>query len=200
MDAKVTSTQPADPRNEDVRNRVLRAARLEFAEHGLAGARIDRIARDASASKERLYAYFSDKANLFQSVLDLNASEFLEAVQLDPHDVPGFVGAVYDHTLAHPEHLRMLTWARLEGIDYLFPTGDASPLRKLEAIREAQQRGFVDPGWRASELLMLLFSLAHARIQAPTLPDGHGDPDDDHRAAAVEAARRLIAVPPAARQ
>ena len=41
--------------------RILEAAEAEFTRFGVIGARIDRIAREAHASKERLYAYFGDK-------------------------------------------------------------------------------------------------------------------------------------------
>lgn len=177
----------------DVRTRVLVAARAEFAERGLAGARIDRIAQQANASKERLYNHFGDKANLFRAVLDLDAADFHEAVQLDPHDVPGFVGAVFDHSTAHPEHLRVLTWARLEQIPYQMPDGIAAPDAKVEALREGQRLGTVDPHWQPEDLLELLFSIAHAWIQTPIPPELLQTSDTDHRRAAVEAARRLVA-------
>ena len=178
----------------DVRSRVLMAARAEFAERGLAGARIDRIAAEAKASKERLYAYFTDKATLFQAVLDADAAEFHAAVVLDPTDVAGFVGAVFDASARHPEHLRMLTWARLEGIAYQLPD-DVVPHHKVEALAQAQRDGAVDPGWRPEDLLELLFSVAHAWIQTPVRPEDQVSSPAEQRAAAVEAARRIIAVP-----
>ncbi|SDT16878.1 DNA-binding transcriptional regulator, AcrR family [Friedmanniella luteola] len=178
----------------DVRSRVLLAARAEFAERGLAGARVDRIAAEARASKERLYAYFGDKVTLFQAVLDADAAEFHAAVTLDPADVAGFVGAVFDESARHPEHLRMLTWARLEGIPYRLPD-EAVPRRKLEALEQAQREGRVDPGWRPEDLLELLFSVAHAWVQTPVRPEDQVSSPAEQRAAAVEAARRILAAP-----
>lgn len=178
----------------DVRTRVLVAARAEFAERGLAGARIDRIAQQASASKERLYSHFGDKVSLFRAVLDLNVAEFHEAVQLDPHNVTSFVGDVFDHSLAHPEQLRMLTWARLEQIPYQLPGFDV-PDVKVEALREAQRLGTVDRSWQPEDLLELLFSIAHAWIHTPIPPEQFGTSIADHRRAAIEAARKLVAVP-----
>ena len=46
---------------EATRDRILAAAKDEFATYGLAGARINRIAAQARASKDRLYAYFASK-------------------------------------------------------------------------------------------------------------------------------------------
>ena len=180
----------------DVRSRVLLAARSEFALRGLAGARIDRIAVEARASKERLYAYFGDKGSLFQAVLDADAAEFHAAVTLDPADVPGFVGAVFDQSAQHPEHLRMLTWARLEDITYRLPT-DVTPHSKVEALEQAQREGLVDPSWAAEDLLELLFSIAHAWVQTPVRPEDQTSTPAEQRAAAVEAARRIIAAPDA---
>ncbi|AUZ88539.1 TetR family transcriptional regulator [Arthrobacter agilis] len=181
------------PSTTDVRSRILLAARGEFAAYGLAGARIDRIAKAASASKERLYAHFTDKAALFQAVLDVNAAEFHRAVVLDPADVPAFVGRIFDHAHEHPDILRMLTWARLEGVDYDLP-GGAEPDRKLLALREAQESGEVDPSWVPEELLPILFGIAQAWVQAPLIAheNAPGTPLSAHRAAAVEAARRVL--------
>lgn len=177
----------------DVRSRILLAARVEFAAAGLAGARIDRIAKTASASKERLYAHFTDKVTLFQAVLDENAAVFHRAVLLDPEDVPSFVGAAFDHTHGSPDILRMLTWARLEGVEYDLPDG-AHPDRKLTALRRAQELGHVDAAWAPEELLPLLFGVAQAWVQAPLVAheNATGTPLAAHRAAAVEAARRIL--------
>jgi AcrR family transcriptional regulator len=180
------------PSTTDVRSRILLAARGEFATY--AGARIDRIAKAASASKERLYAHFTDKAALFQAVLDVNAAEFHAAVALDPVDVPAFVGRLFDHTHEHPDILRMLTWARLEGVDYDLPGMGARPDVKLDALRKAQDLGHVDRSWAPEELLPILFSIAQAWVQAPLVAHENAadTPLSAHRASAVEAARRVL--------
>src|SRR3954469_15215200 len=49
---------------------ILAAARDEFAEHGLGGARVDRIAERAGLNKRLIYYYFADKEALFQAVLE----------------------------------------------------------------------------------------------------------------------------------
>src|ERR1051325_3493566 len=49
---------------------ILAAARDEFAEHGLGGARVDRIAERAGLNKRLIYYYFADKETLFQAVLE----------------------------------------------------------------------------------------------------------------------------------
>ena len=55
---------------EESRAAILKAAAHEFAEHGIAGARTDAIAREAHVNKALLYYYFKDKETLYGAVLD----------------------------------------------------------------------------------------------------------------------------------
>jgi len=72
------STQPtsAEPRRgsrrqpEASRNAILNAALAEFAQEGLAGARVDSIAEAAGVNKALLYYYFRDKDTLYAATLD----------------------------------------------------------------------------------------------------------------------------------
>ncbi|MCU1443021.1 MAG: putative TetR-family transcriptional regulator [Cryobacterium sp.] len=186
---------------EATRSRILEAARTEFAEFGLAGARVDRIASVASASKERLYAYFGDKRSLYAAVLQRNLDEVVEAIPLDVSDLAGFVGSVFDHSLRHPEHMRMLDWARLEGDLGLIPTATSARTDREEAaIAAAQEQGLIDPQWNPRDLVTMLFGLATAWTHTPSgLLDTTADTTDAgharRRGAAVAAARKLLAPP-----
>ena len=51
-------------------NRIIRAARHEFSESGISGARMDNIAAGAGVTKQLLYHYFTSKKSLFAAVLD----------------------------------------------------------------------------------------------------------------------------------
>jgi TetR/AcrR family transcriptional regulator len=55
---------------EASRNAILQAALVEFAQEGLAGARMDAIATAAGVNKALLYYYFQDKEALYGAVLD----------------------------------------------------------------------------------------------------------------------------------
>lgn len=180
------------------RARILAAARIEFAEHGLAGARVDRIAAAAQASKERLYAYFGDKRSLFISTIEENFSLLAEAIPFTPDDLPGFAGAVFDHVTAHPEHARMLSWARLEG------EGDAVAAAKrvrLDAedaqFAAAQTHGAIDPRWEEDDLITMVFAIATGWQQNPGLFANEGAEGTDEvsrrrRDAVVLAACKLV--------
>jgi TetR/AcrR family transcriptional regulator len=182
----------------ELRDTILGAARSEFAQYGLAGARIDRIARAADASKERLYAHFKDKESLFRSVVAADGAEFFAAVTLRPDAVPEFVGDIYDVACRRPEHVRMITWANLEGLALDPPPiedRESIQARDVGVIEAAQAAGYVDPAWRPMELLVLLFGVALAWAQSPHPDAVTVDPAivAARRAAAVEAARRIVA-------
>jgi TetR/AcrR family transcriptional regulator len=53
------------------RERILEAARAEFARYGYAGARVARIARHAQVNKQLLYYYFGSKLNLHRTASSL---------------------------------------------------------------------------------------------------------------------------------
>ncbi len=55
---------------EASRDAILQAALAEFAQEGLAGARVDAIAATAGVNKALLYYYFHDKESLYGAVLD----------------------------------------------------------------------------------------------------------------------------------
>lgn len=182
---------------EATRERILLAAGREFAAFGLAGARVDRIAADANASKERLYAYFGDKRALFSAVLTAHMDEVLESMPVSADDLPGFVGRMFDFARSHPEHFRMMDWARLGGdFDLVPPISPVVIERDRAAIVEAQARGIVDPAWDPADLFGLLFSIALSQANVGVL---HGTADASpeatarQRAAAMRAASKLIA-------
>ncbi|MDK1328642.1 TetR family transcriptional regulator [Arthrobacter sp. zg-Y1143] len=184
---------------EATRARVMAAARKEFAQYGLAGARVDRIAAEARASKERIYAYFGSKSGLFTAVLEMNLQETTDGIPRDALDLPGFVGAMFDHATDYPEHLRMLDWARLEGAQELLPQRPCGrPGPAVEDVARAQTDGIIDPSWDPHDLVTLLFSLASAWAQSPEVLFT-GETAASHtsrerrREAAVNAACRLLA-------
>ncbi|HPQ72247.1 MAG TPA: TetR/AcrR family transcriptional regulator [bacterium] len=55
---------------EATRERILTAGRREFSEHGLQGARVDRIALKAKANKYMIYYIFGNKEGLYLACLE----------------------------------------------------------------------------------------------------------------------------------
>ncbi|HSZ40773.1 MAG TPA: TetR family transcriptional regulator [Trebonia sp.] len=60
---------PTTPRGAATSRRILDAAAAEFAERGIAGARIDRIIATAHTNKAQLYGYFGSKEGLLDVVI-----------------------------------------------------------------------------------------------------------------------------------
>lgn len=55
---------------EKTKDRLVRVAIREFAEHGLSGARVERIADKAEINKQAIYYYFKDKDDLYTYALE----------------------------------------------------------------------------------------------------------------------------------
>lgn len=183
------------------RTRILDAARIEFAEHGLAGARVDRIAAEAQASKERLYAYFGDKRSLFIATIEENFAMLSEAIPFTPDDLPRFAGAVYDHVTAHPEHARMLSWARLEGEGAAVAAAKAvRHANEGDELAQAMAGGRIDSRWNEDDLITMVFAIATGWEQNPGLfaSDGRDEGEEvrrRRREAVVLAACKLVSPP-----
>jgi TetR/AcrR family transcriptional regulator len=106
---------------EESRAAILKAAIAEFAEHGIAGARTDAIARAADVNKALLYYYFKDKDALYEAVLDSVFTGLLAKVVpvLENNDPPKqkllkYVGAYFDYIAANPRIPRVVQaeWMR----------------------------------------------------------------------------------------
>lgn len=137
------------------------AATEEFATYGIAGARMDRVAEQAAASKERIYAYFGNKEQLFDAVFTNHIEASLDQVEFDANDLPAYAGRMFDHFADAPERLRLSTWYRLErpeGIT-LRSVRAANDLR-LRAIATAQDAGVISSAFSPVELLALIQALS----------------------------------------
>lgn len=59
----------------ETREKILESARREFAHYGLAGARVDRIAKQARVNKAMIYYHFQSKEKLYGAVIDSHFSK-----------------------------------------------------------------------------------------------------------------------------
>jgi TetR/AcrR family transcriptional regulator len=100
---------------EESRAAILLAAAQEFADHGIAGARTEAIAREARVNKALIYYYFKDKGTLYGAVLDqafsgLKASVF-QALDSDlpPREkIMCYVGAYFDFIASNQIYPRLM--------------------------------------------------------------------------------------------
>jgi AcrR family transcriptional regulator len=190
------------PDSTATRARLLDAAFEEFAQHGLAGARVDRIAEAAQANKRLIYVYYGNKEQLFDTVLTQRVGAVFDAVPFTAEDLPGFAGALFDHLLASPKLLRLGNWDHLERTDP--PATEIAQFReKIEAIAQAQKRGVITADLEPADLLVLLlgmvcsrFHLAYAVVDPATEDAWSPQCLHRHRAALTTAIRRLVAPSP----
>jgi AcrR family transcriptional regulator len=193
---------------EATKERIFEAATSEFAEHGLAGARIDAIARRAGANKQLIYAYFGSKEKLFDAVLARQLARIDEALELGPDRFPDYAGEVFDFHTEHPELARLLLSEALSYRGGPLPNQevrDSHQARKVRIVREGQGQGAIDRSLDPGDLLMFIVALAIWPIAAPQVARQFAgrDPDDPevrarYRASLVEAVRRIV-TPPAQR-
>jgi len=113
---------------------ILAAARDEFAEHGLGGARMDRIAERAKLNKRLIYYYFTSKDDLFLSVLEGTYADIRDAeMQLNLTDlapaqaIRRLTEFTWDYYIQHPEFIILLNSENLH---------QARHLAKSERVRE----------------------------------------------------------------
>jgi len=146
---------------DDKRRRLIEAGFSEFAASGIAGARIDRIAKAADCSAGLVYTYFGSKDDLFDAVIGWIVERTVEEAPLTAEDLPGYAGKLFDAYEDHPEVARLLAWHRLEGASVpSSAAAAASTAHKLELITEAQARGTVPDRYTPVELLGLVMQLS----------------------------------------
>ncbi|MFF0491111.1 TetR family transcriptional regulator [Nocardia sp. NPDC004068] len=188
---------PRDP--EATKARIFAAATREFAAYGIAGARVDRIARSAQANKQLIYAYFGDKEQLFHQVLERAMVDAAAAVTIDIDDVDHWVDQHIDYHRDHPEFLRLMLWEALElGADGA-SGGEARIGRyaaKQAKVADAQSRNLIRADMPPAAVLLLMLSMINYPRAVPQMQRflfGEGFDPESMREWVKDAVRRMVA-------
>jgi AcrR family transcriptional regulator len=147
------------------KERILAAATTEFAAHGVAGARVDRIAAAAKANKRAIYDYFGDKNKLFAVVVERTLADLAEAVP-PSDDLPGYAERLFDYHRAHPEALRLVMWEALEMGEEPVPAEEARTRHYQDKIDAAESGG---PGGDARTRVFFTLALTGWSVAMPQL-------------------------------
>jgi AcrR family transcriptional regulator len=192
------------PDSTATKARLLDAALAEFAEYGLAGARVDRIAEAAQANKRLIYVYYGCKEQLFDTVLTQRVGALFDAVPFTTEDLPGFVGSLFDHLVASPKLMRLAKWHHLERVESSAAETEWSR-DVVEAIAQAQKRGVITADMEPADLLTLLLGMTtswfhlSSAISDLAVEDARSPQRlQQSRAALTAAVRRLLAPSPRA--
>jgi len=140
--------QPTTARGIATYERIIEVATAEFALHGIAGARVDRIVAAARTNKAQLYAYFGNKEQLFDTIFLASLERITNVVPIDAGDLADWAVQLYDEYLRRPDLIRLATWARLERrpTGHLVDSHTQYDTRKLRIIADAQASGRVTKG------------------------------------------------------
>jgi AcrR family transcriptional regulator len=122
-------TAPLEPHLRDADRSqlaILDSARCEFAQRGLAGARMDSIAARAGLNKRLIYYYFGSKDDLFLAVLERTYADIREAEQqlhldeVEPVEaIRRLVSFTWHYYLDHPEFITLLNSENLHRAAHL---------------------------------------------------------------------------------
>ncbi len=132
-----------------------------------------RIAALAGINKERLYNYFGDKRQLFETVL-IEELEKL-AVSLG-RNAPGldyigeYTGCIFDYHAENPHLVRLLLWEGLsDGPAVNEAARTAHYQRTVDMFAEAQRNGILKDDLDPAKLVFLLIGLAAWWFAVPQL-------------------------------
>ncbi|GHH41616.1 TetR family transcriptional regulator [Lentzea cavernae] len=190
--------QQLTARGAATRQRIIDVATREFAEHGIAGARIERVVAAARTNKAQLYAYFGNKDGLFDAIFFGSLERIVNVVPIDATDLADWAVRLYDEYLENPDLIRLATWARLERrpAGHLVADTDRLDATKLQAIADAQAAGLVRDG-EPFDLMAMVIAMSMAwspvsNVYAATA-DEPADTHDRRRDFLRDSVRRAVA-------
>ena len=121
---------------------ILAVATREFAQHGLAGARIERIQEQTRTSKRMIYYHFGSKEGLYSAVLE-RAFETVRRVDQDYDATAGtpeqafrrIASNAFEAFSGNPDFVRLLTFENLAGAPFI---------RESERVSRFNRRALTD--------------------------------------------------------
>jgi AcrR family transcriptional regulator len=155
---------------EGTRRALLDAAVAEFGERGFSGARVGGIAKRAGVYVVRLYAYFGNKAGIFEAVLTDQLVELLTSTAVQGAGsaaIGDFVVRFARAVDAAPTIARLAAWEGLE-----FPSPVDAALRANRAATKVAELQAAMPTLdetAARHLLLAIVTLAYGWQVLPNL-------------------------------
>ena len=123
-ETKSRPTRRKDP--DQTRQDILALAAKEFADRGLAGARVDAIAEQTKTSKRMIYYYFESKEGLYLAVLERayqairSAEDELTLGELSPEAaLCSMIEATFDYDENHPDFIRLVAIENIHRAEHM---------------------------------------------------------------------------------
>lgn len=162
---------------QSLKEKIFAAALTIFAEHGLAGARMEQIASEAQTTKRMVVYYFKTKDNLYQAVLEHVYTRIRETEQgLGLEKLPPVEAlvqlvkwsVVYHAT--HADYMRVICMENMQRGKWLSVSAQLKPLNRsalsiLENILQRGQReGIFAAGLDARDVHRLISSFSFYQV------------------------------------
>jgi AcrR family transcriptional regulator len=173
--APASKKQVPSRTNDPVRTmaEILQVATREFAQKGLAGARIDEIAKLTRSSKRMIYYYFGSKDGLYVAVLE-ESYRRVRAIEAELHlddlapiaALQRLVEFTFDHHFENQDYIRLVMNENMNRGEYLAqsPLIQALNVPAISAIGQLYERGLKSGVFRTGLDLIDI----HATISALT--------------------------------
>jgi AcrR family transcriptional regulator len=153
---------------------ILAAAISEFAAKGLAGARVDEIARRARINKRMLYQYFGDKEALWLAALEAayenmrREERTIDVASMSPQDGMAWLMRFnFEYCAGHPEFISLLNNENLHKAKYLKKSKRMSELYSpllamiTDLLARGEKAGVFRRGVDPVELYLTIASLGY---------------------------------------
>ncbi|WP_158803171.1 MULTISPECIES: TetR/AcrR family transcriptional regulator [unclassified Acidisoma] len=173
LEARAPRRNDPDRTKED----ILAVAAEEFADLGLAGARVDAIAERTKTSKRMIYYYFGSKEDLYLAVLERayksirHVEDALALGQLGPEEaLTKMIESTFDYDHEHPGFVRLVAIENIHKAEHVARSKsigglNVSVIETLETILEQGYRvGVFRRRVTAVDVHMLISSFCFFRV------------------------------------
>ncbi len=155
------------------RESILQAALMEFAAHGLAGARCAAIARRARVNKRMLFYCFGSKENLYREILRHKFNQRAAFFETAPDDLAGAILHWYEAGASDLEWVRLLEWEALSTRDAEKLVGEQERReylsRAFARLRRARADGRIPAGLDVAQLHLSIIALTVFPLAFPQM-------------------------------
>lgn len=195
---------------------IIAVAMEEFAEYGLAGARVDAIAERTRTSKRMIYYYFGSKEGLYRAVLE-EAYNGIRTRETQTHlkdlapleALRRLVEITFDYDESHPSFIRLISVENIHYAEHLkkLPSIRGINVSAINTVESILQRGRAQGIFRkdinAFDLHLLISSFCFFRVSnrhtvSAIFRRDLSDPKTlpNHKRLIIEAVERLVLVSP----
>ena len=164
--------RPATRDPDRAREKILAAALAEFSSKGLAGARVDQIARRARVNKRMLYYYYGDKRELYRQSLIHEIRRRRAMIEAMPRDPADALAYWYQEMGTDAAWVRMMEWEALGArADKLVAEEGRRGLfhKALDSLRGWQQRGLLPQEIDLTQLFISMIAVIVFPIAFPQM-------------------------------